>query len=335
MEKHHLWQVIIALLAIVFVARLSAAPLQIIEEAKKEKKLVFYTVLTVPESLALVKSFQKKYPFIQPEFFRLSAEKMRTKILIEARAGRHFFDVASMNVVDTGLLLRAGLLAAYKASGRQAIPKGLKDDDGYWTAIYLRQFVLAYNTNLVSQGEAPKDWWDLLEPRWKEKIGMDEEETEWYAALANYWGKEKAQKFMRGLAAQNPMLHRGHTLIAQLTIAGMFPLSIAYANRIEQMKGQGAPIDWVDTSDPIVTSPSAISLSAHAPHPNVGRLFIEYVLSREGQMLFHKAFRVSARRDIPPLSAKLDLKRLPVFFVNPKIADHYNEFQKEYREIWR
>ena len=63
------------------------------EGAKKEGKLVYYTVLTVPESRALLAAFEKKYPFIQTELFRLEGDKMRAKMLTEARAGRHTFDV--------------------------------------------------------------------------------------------------------------------------------------------------------------------------------------------------------------------------------------------------
>ncbi len=305
-----------------------------LDAARNEGRVVFYTVLSLPESQALVQGFQKKYSFLKVDLFRLGAEKMRTKILTEASAGRHLFDVTSMDIVETGVLQRQKILGTYQASAREAIPAGLKDKEGYWTAIYVRPFVLAYNTQLVSEKDVPKDWWELLDGRWRGKIGMDEEETEWYASLVHYWGKDKARKFMRGLAAQNPVRHRGHTLIANLTVAGEFPLSIAYASRIEEVKAAGAPIDWVDRTDPIVASPSVISLSGKAPHPNAGRVLVEYVLSHEGQMLLQKRFRVTVRSDLPPLSQKLELKRLRVFFVDPKIADHYAEFQREYHEIF-
>lgn len=335
MKKQRAWQMGLVVLCVFLPARLAAQPLQkIIEEAKKEGTVVFYTVLSLPDSQALVKGFQQKYPFLKCELFRLGAEKMRTKILTEARADRHLFDVTSMDVVETGVLQGRRILAPFKAPSRDAIPAGLKDEEGYWAAIYTRQFVLAYNTQLVPGKEAPKDWTELLSPRWKGKIGMDKEEVEWYAALAEYWGREKARQFLRALAAQDPALHQGHTLIAKLTVAGEFPLSIAYASRVEEMKGKGAPIDWVDTTDPVVTSPSVISLSARAPHPNAARLLIEYVLSREGQMILRDRFRVTARSDIPPLTPKLDLKRLRAFFVNPKIAGRYSEFQKDYKEVF-
>lgn len=335
MKMQRAWQFGLIVVGFLLPLQVTAQPLQkIIEDAKKEGKLVFYTVLTLPDSQALLKGFQQKYPFMQFELFRLGAEKMRTKILTEARADRYFFDVTSMDVVEAGVLQGQRIFAPFAAPSRDSIPVGLKDEEGYWAAIYVRQFVLAYNTRLVSEKDAPRDWAELLTPKWKGKLGMDQEETEWYAALSEYWGRDKARKFLRALAAQNPALHQGHTLIAKLTVAGEFPLSIAHGSRVEQLKGEGAPLDWVDTVDPVVTSPSVISVSARAPHPNAARLFVEYVLSHEGQKLVRDNFRVTARSDIPPLVKKLDMKRLRTFFVNPKIANRYGEFQKDYQEIF-
>lgn len=335
MNHHRAWPIAFMLLALLLPVRSGAQSLQkIAEEAKKEGKLIFYTVLTLPDSQALLKGFQQKYPFMQYEIFRLGAEKMRTKILTEARADRHFFDVTSMDVVEAGVLQGQRILAPFAAPSRDAIPAGLKDEEGYWAALYVRQFVLAYNTRLVAEKDAPKDWPELLAPKWKGKLGMDQEETEWYAALSEYWGRDKARKFLRALSAQTPSLHQGHTLIAKLTVAGEFPLSIAHGSRVEQLKGEGAPLDWVDTVDPVVTSPSVIALSARAPHPNAARLFVEYVLSHDGQKLMRDNFRVTARSDMSPLAKKLDMKRLRTFFVNPKIAARYGEFQKDYQAIF-
>ena len=309
-------------------------PQAVIDGAKRESKVVFYTTLGVAHSQPLLNSFQKKYPFVQPELFRLGPEQLHAKVLAEAKANRHIFDVKSTNVVQMGLLMRDRLVMPYMAMERDGIPSGLKDNEGYWTAINLRPWVLAYNTKLVSPKDAPKDWWDLLEPKWTKAIGMEADETEWYAALSEYWGKEKAQRFMRGLVNQKPWIRSGHNLVTQLNGAGEFPLSISLANRVEEMKGQGAPIDWVDTTDPVVLGASVIALSSHASHPNAGRLLIEYILSREGQMILRKFDRIPAHKDIPPLSAKLDPKKLKTWLVSPKIAERYNDYYAEFRSFF-
>ena len=330
-----LLRLLLGLFSIFYVSSVFAQPSpDLIEGAKKEGKLVFYTVLLVPENRALLAGFEKKYPFIKTEQFRLGAEKMRTKIITEFRAGRHVFDVTSMNVIDVGLLLRQGVLAPYKALARDGIRDGLKDEEGYWTGLYVRKYVLTYNPRLIASADLPKDWWDLLHPKWKGKIGMDQEETEWYAGLASYWGADKARKFMKGLLAQDFGMRRGHGIIAQLTSAGEFLLSIGYAHQIEQMKSAGAPLDWIETTDPVVTSPSVVSISSRAAHPYSARLFTEYVLSREGQLLIQSFPRVVAHKQVPPPSPKLDLDRLKVFYISPELADRYEEFQREYNEIF-
>ncbi len=333
MNAAYAWIFTLVLFFIAAAARAQSLP-SAVDGAKKEGKLVYYTVLSVPESRALVAAFEKKYPFIQTELFRLEGDKMRSKILTEARAGKHGFDVNSTSITNTGLLMRAGVLGRYKAPARERIWPGLKDEDGYWTALYVRPYALAYNTKLVPEKETPKDWWGLLEPKWKEKIGLDED-VELYGALAVYWGKEKALKFFKGLAAQNPSIRNGHTLLAQLTAAGEFPLSIAYASRIEDMKAKGAPVDWVNTTDPVVGSPSVIAIAANAPHPNAARLFVEFALSQEAQSLIRSFDRVVANQDVPAPTPKLDFKRLKVFFVNTNVSDRYEEFQKDFHAIFR
>jgi iron(III) transport system substrate-binding protein len=306
-----------------------------VEGAKKEGKLVYYTVLTLPESQALVTAFEKKYPFIKTELFRLEGDKMRAKIATEARAGRYTVDVTSNSITNAGLLIRDGMLMPYKSPGRERIWPGLKDREGYWTGLYVRLYVIAYNTKLVSQREAPLDWWDLLDPKWKgKKIGLDEE-IELYGALVVRWGKERANKLFHGLAAQDPLARRGHTLIAQMMAAGEFSLSIAYGNRIEEMKGKGAPVDWVSTADPVVASPSVIGVLAHAPHPSAAQLFLDFTLSREGQSLLKTFDRVTAHMDVPAPVPKLDLKNLKVFFVDTTVPGRFEEFQKDYQAIFK
>jgi len=306
-----------------------------VEAAKKEGKLVYYTVLTLPESQALVAVFEKKYPFVKTELFRLEGDKMRAKIITEARAGRTTVDVTSNSITNTGLLLRDGMLAAYKSQERERIWPGLKDHDGYWTSLYVRLYVIAYNTKLVSQREAPRDWWDLLDPKWKgKKIGLDEE-IELYGALVLRWTKEKATKLFQGLAAQDPLERRGHTLIAQMMAAGEFPVTIAYGNRIEEMKDKGAPVEWASTADPVVVSPSVIGMFAHAPHPNTAQLFLNFTLSREGQSLLKGFDRVTAHMDVPAPVPKLELKNLKVFVVDTTVPARFEEFQRNYQTIFR
>ena len=194
-----------------------------VEKAKSEGEVVWYTTTWNVDNLAIVKAFNEKYPFIRVQILRTTGEKLRTRILAEGTAGKYFADTVGLNAMEMSLLKSKNLLLSYPSPEAASYPSGVKDPDGAFTGMYARNFVIGYNTLMVSKDAIPQDWPDLLDPRWKGKIGLDEEEFEWFGTLVDYWGREKTIRFMKALADQQPQLRRGHTLLAQLLAAGEFP----------------------------------------------------------------------------------------------------------------
>jgi len=306
---------------------------RLIEGAKNEGRLVWYTAMGASDANLLVEVFKKKYPFVvNVDLFRGTAEKTLNRILIETRAGRWEFDLAAMVEID--ILVHHRLLSPYVSPETKAYLQEFKDRDGHWTGIFVNYYVLGYNTNLVSEKEAPKRWEDLLDPKWKGNISIDQEEYPWYATLLAAWGRERTERYLEALARQNIRWHKGHTLIAQLMAAGEFPVAIVYAHRIEEMKKKGAPVDWTNTLNPIVASVSGIGLSSKPNHPNTAKLFIDFVLSREGQAMIRSFNRIPARSDVEPLAPKLDQTKLRLKAVPPDIGTRYNEYVQEFRRIF-
>src|SRR5262245_35992091 len=302
------------------------------EQARKEGEVVWYTAMNVPDTEPLRAGFAKRHPSIAVAVLRAPGEKVRTRILTETRAGRNAWDVVSFNLLDMDALNREGLLAAYASPEvKSGYPPGAVDPDGRWAAIYVRQYIIGYNTRLVKQGEAPKDWSDLLAPHWAGKLALDESDVEWYAAMLDYWGREKATRYMQALSRQKPQQRRGHSLLTRLLVAGDFPLALVHASEIEKEKQEGAPVEWVRTLDPIVTSPSQVAISAKAPHPAAARLFVDFLLSREGQAVIQSRGRVPARTDLP---SSPDAGTLKVHYVDPRLAPQFNQYEKEFREIF-
>lgn len=303
-----------------------------VDAARKEHEVVWYTAMNTPDAAPLRKRFGEKYPGLNLTILRQPGEKIRTRILTETRAGRFFWDVVSFNSLDMDALAQEGLLAAYaSAETRSGFPRGALDPEGRWAAIYVRQYVIGYNTRSVPPSDAPKSWDDLLQPKWKEKFAMDESDVEWYAAMLDYLGRDKGTAFMRALARQNPQLRRGHSLLAKLLVAGDFPLALVHAAEMDEAKREGAPVDWVKTLDPIITSPSQVAVSARAPHPNAARLFVDLLLSAEGQALIRDRGRVAARSDVARAPAPVPLK---LHYVNPRLAREIDRSEKEFREIF-
>ena len=182
---------------------------KLIEAAKKEGKLVWYTSTNVTESKPLLDDFEKAYG-IKGEIFRASGEKTLNRIVTEGRAGRWDYDVVTISEVDA--LMDAKLLMPYRSPEARSFIPEFKDANGYWTAVYVNYATIGYNTKLVSEKEAPKQWEDLLDPKWKSKISIDQEQYSWFGTLHKAWGRERAQKYMRAIAKQDIQWRKGHTL---------------------------------------------------------------------------------------------------------------------------
>ncbi len=297
-----------------------------------ERDVVWYTAMNTPDAAPLRKRFLEKYPDLNLTILRQPGEKIRTRILTEMRAGKFFWDVVSFNHLDMDALAQEGLLAAYASpETRSGFPGGAVDPEGRWAAIYVRQYVIGYNTRSMRRTEAPGSWEDLLAPKWNEKFAMDESDVEWYAAMLDYLGAEKGSAFMRSLALQNPQFRRGHSLLAKLLVAGDFPLALVHAAEVDEARRAGAPVDWVKTLDPVIASPSQVAVSARAPHPKGARLLVDLLLSTEGQTLIRDRGRVPARNDIARGQASSPLKE---HYVNPRLAREADRYEKEFREIF-
>ena len=296
------------------------------------QEVVWYTAMNVPDTEALKTRFAERHPTITLTVMRAPGEKVRTRILTEARAGRYTWDVVSFNLLDMDALNREGLLAPYVSPEAQSgFPPGAVDPEGRWAAIYVRQYIIGYNTRLVKPGEAPRDWSDLLAPRWAGKLALDESDVEWYAAMLDYWGREKATHYMRALSRQKPQQRRGHSLLSKLLVAGDFPLALVHAAEVEQEKQNGAPVEWVRTLDPVITSPSQVGISARAPHPAPARRFVDFLLSKDGQVAIRSRGRVPARTDLGGAAPGDALK---VHYVSPRLAPQFDQHEKEFREMF-
>jgi iron(III) transport system substrate-binding protein len=287
------------------------------------------------EANLYTKEFAKKYPFIKSEVFRSSGEKVQARFLVEHRANVHTADVFQTSIVQVYQLKNAGLLARYISEEASAYTEGFKDPAGYWTAFYQIPYVIGYNTRLVAAKDAPTSYEDLLNPKWKGLIGLETEEYQWFYHLVQIMGRDKGLDFMRKFAGQNLQMRKGHTLLAQLVAAGEVALAtVVYSNRVERMKTTGAPIDWVRFKGPTITAINAIAVPEKAPHLNAARLFVDYVLSKEGQNLLRGLRRIPARPDVLPDPPSLT-KGLNLYPARPEgMIESYHETVTRFDEIF-
>jgi iron(III) transport system substrate-binding protein len=277
------------------------ASAEMIEKAKSEGEFFFYTTMNIDDSKPLLDAFQKKFPFIQPKLTRVGGTAIVSRILTETRAGSHLWDVTVTTLIYVKEFLERDLVASYLSPERKLIRGDFKDEVGLWTTADLLTSVMPYNTKLLKPPEYPKTYEDLLRPHFKgKKIAMDTELYEWFSAQLRLRGKEKGLEFMRKLKEQDPVFRRGRTAQIQAIVSGESLVAVeTWGQRAQDFKTTGAPVDWVAV-EPVVVQPHVAVLAKHAPHPNAARLFIDYLLSKEGQEQIRAGGRIPARSDVPP-----------------------------------
>jgi iron(III) transport system substrate-binding protein len=307
---------------------------ELLKGAQKEGKLTYYFAMELPLGQFLANTFEKKYPGIKVDIYRATSERLLTKILTEARSGKHAFDVVSVNVEMFGVLQRNKLIGQYRSASYDSFPKGFVDPQNYWTAIYYNPYTVAYNTKLVRPGEAPQRWEDLLDPKWKGKLGMDNTKYAWSNALLDIMGQEKAVKFLKALAAQNIDYRGSYTLLAQLMAAGEIPVC-AYnsVSSIERMKEKGAPIDWVRMKSPIPASVVAAGVAGNTVRPNAAKLFYEFLVSKEGQEGYGAHDKIVARTDVGG-SLINEMKKLNIRPNGPSTEEEFNRGVEIFQSIF-
>lgn len=304
----------------------------LIEAAKKEGSLVLYTSMTVDQAQKLNDAFRAKYPFLQVHMFRAVGERLLTKIMTETQAGRFDFDVVQSAETQAYFLKKRNLLARYHSPETKQLQKGFFDAEGYWAAIYMMPNVIAYNTRMVKRSEVPVSDEDLLNPKWRGKIGMDHTKPEWFSWKLKRLGQDKGLAYMKRLGAQEFKLYSGLTIITGLLAAGEFPLVLnTYIHNAEDAKRKGAPVDWL-AQDPVFTKFQPIGVAAKAPHPNAAKLFVDFMLSEEGQRIIASFGRVPTRRAVP--TTVQGLEKLTFVIDEFSAGDDFNKNYEQFRNIF-
>jgi iron(III) transport system substrate-binding protein len=308
------------------------ADAKIIEAAKKEREVLWYTTTNLETSKAVVDQFQKKYPFINLNLYRSTVGPLINRVLIEARAGKYDWDVLSGGGEMFTPIMERGLIAPYRSPESKMIDDDLMDKQGYWTAYTVASFVLAYNKRLVRPQDVPKTYDALLDPKWKgQKIGMETSAGVMHA-LMPVWGKEKTLAYFRQLATQNPVTKESSSIIAQLLVAGEMPLGIGLAHLFELYGRKGAPIDWLPL-EPAVVRVIPMMLAAKSRHPNAAKLLYDFLLGVDGQQIIKSYNRPTVRRDVLPDPPRLiqGYKRVTMY---PELYRNLDETQKVFNEMF-
>ncbi len=269
------------------------------KEARKEGELVWYAAMASDRAGEMIRAFEGKYPFVKVRFQPGGAGRQLEQLLVEHRTKKHQADIINTRRSYVAVMAKAGAVARYRTPLRAALREGFTDTEGFVNGIYAQPRVFLYNTKMLGKDAPPRSFEDLLDPRWKDNLGLDTTDYDWLASLIDYYGREKAIEFANKLAKQRLNFRRSPTLLAQLAVAGEFPVVIdVFPEEVLQLKRAGAPAEFV-LSEPFVPvkTPTTVSISSGAPHPHAAALFVDFLLSKQGQEVMAAQGRWVSRKD--------------------------------------
>lgn len=272
----------------------------LIKEAKNEKTVVWYAPMNREDLRQFTVGFEAEYPFLKVEVLTSGPQSLLNRILTEQRAAKYNYDTLNIRSSALYTLKKANAIMRYDTPYRRGLRAGFYDKDGYFNGIWASLLVYLFNTKQINRSEAPKSIDDLLQPKWKGKLGMDQDADDWLAALLDYYGDEKGKQITRSLGAQNLNIRKGRTLVSQLVAAGEFPVQIdAHHHEAVSLRQAGAPVDYVFPEPFIpVKSVSAFVISSQPPHPHAAALLVDFMLSKKGQELAFRQKRWPAFKEL-------------------------------------
>jgi iron(III) transport system substrate-binding protein len=274
---------------------------ELVERAKTEKKLVFYTTIDLPQTIKVLYEFVQKYPFLDLELHPLETEALVARVQDESRTGTPTCDILIGGGDLFQPLFKENTLASYHPLERGAVSEALIDTQGYWSGYYINSYVLGYNTTLVNGEDIPKSYSDLLDPRWQgNRIAIDSTAHGLLRGFLPIWGERKALAYLTRLAAQHPLITRASISAVDALHTGSVSLVIARAPVIQgYTEKMRSPIGWI-ALDPTIAQIDAVMLAAQSRHPNAARLFANFALSKEGQTALADVQQIPIRRDMEP-----------------------------------
>ncbi|MGH7848655.1 MAG: ABC transporter substrate-binding protein [Candidatus Binatia bacterium] len=309
--------------------------MKLVEGARKEGTLVWYAPDREELTNLRIEFFKQIYPdaiqkFVTP---RIRSAVMIDRLLTEQRAGKYQADVVWIRLPQVPVMLREGLLAKYVALEDTHIPERLKIG-AEWRSLGNRLFHIMYNTKLVSEKDAPKSWEDLLDPKWKGKLILDDSSYDWFVGMVDYMGEEKGLEYMKRLAGNGLQIQQNRSNAENMVAAGEVPIMVANSGTSTAGRAaQGEPVAFVKDPKPPIAYGEGLAIMRNAPHPHAAALFLEGLLSERWQR--KAAEKIMIRPARPGIPDPLIDAAIKPHFINPAKwpAQRYEWAQREYIRI--
>jgi iron(III) transport system substrate-binding protein len=313
---------------------------ELIEGAKKEGKVIWYTATDVQVSERAAKAFEQKYPGLKVQVERSGSERVFQRISQEYGSKIHNADVIETSDAVHFLLFKkqGWLQPAVPADVAKHWPKEVRDPDGQYAAYRSHLSVIAYNTKLVKAEDAPKSHKDLLDPKWRGRIvkahpGYSGTVMTGTHALSEALGWD----FFEKLGKQRVMQVQSSTEPPKKLAQGERPI-MADGNEynVFQLKEDGVPIEIVYATEgtPIAIGHGAIL--KNAPNPNAAKLFYQWLYTKEAQQLIHDVGGLrSYHPEVKEKEGRTPLSQIKVLYSDPvKLEPQIEDIKKRYEQYF-
>jgi iron(III) transport system substrate-binding protein len=302
---------------------------KIVAAAQKEGTFTLYTSIAEKDIAPLVAPFEKKYG-IKVRVWRAGSDKVLQRTVTEANGRRYDVDAIHISAPEMEALHKEKILQPVSDPVFAELVPGAVPAHHEWVSTLLTVFVQAYNTNLIKKEELPKRFEDLLDPKWKGKLGIEMEDFDWFASTVTEMGEAKGLALFRDIAATNGIsVRKGHSLLTNMVGSGEVPLALTVYNYMpEAARKKGVPIGWF-VLEPAIARANGIGIARRAPHPNAALLFYDYLLSPEAQKTL-----VSLNYVPTNASVESPLKKMKLKVMDPAIVvDQMDKWNKVYEEV--
>jgi iron(III) transport system substrate-binding protein len=306
----------------------------LIEGAKREGQFTLYTSHTWFRTF--VKDFEKKYPFTKVSEWRNDSKNLIRKVLEEAKSGRVLVDVVETTADGMGVIKREGLFQEYFSPEARYYPNELKPrgKNGFFYLPDRETYnSLGFNTTLIPPATAPRSLKDLIDPKWKGKMAITSTSTgvRWIANALDTMGREYLDKMGEQEVSVQDM---APAALIGLISSGEVPMSpTIFDANVTIAKQKGAPVEWRPL-EPVVTTVGSSALMAKAPNPHTALLFIDFVLSKEGQQLIMKGGLWSPREDIGTVQQKFKKTYLDEKYSPEELEAKFTQWENLMRQLF-
>lgn len=309
----------------------------VMELAKKEGQVVWYSSLALSLAQKVRDAFNKKSLGITCELNRDGSERIFQKLMQEASANLWIADVVHTSDISHFLDFKAKrMLVKYAPAGSERFRPEFRDRDGFYTVLRGTPYVIGINTQKVPKADAPRRWKDLLDPRWKGKLvhahpGYSGVVMTGVTGLLGAFGWD----YFAALAKNDPLVVQSAVDPPMKIAGGEAWVGASGEYNLYRALKQGNPIEIVFPVEGVPFVSSANAILAKAPHPNAARVFTDFLFSREAQQIMADDGLYVPNEEVTYPKGKRPLREIKLLPAEPEeISKRSEEIKARFRELF-